>query len=89
MKTYIARIQTSSGTHTIKLSASSLEEATAALQSRARATASGPVNYTIQEQAPLESPQLVAGLMNATSMLFVCLAVLVVADYKLRKWLKR
>jgi len=87
LKTYIARIQTHTGTQTIKLKAASIDEATTVLQSQAGAD--GSLRYSIQEQTPLESPEFFTGMTSATGSLLACLIAFAVADYQIHKWLKR
>ena len=88
MKTYVARIQTQSGTQIIELNAASIEDAATALQLRVRASENGSVGYTIQEQSQPDRQQAIEGLMNASGALLACLLSLVIADHLLRKWLK-
>lgn len=88
LKTYIARIQTPSGTETVFLSAASIEEATAVLQRQKHSGGQYSASYTIQEHRAQDGAQLLHGLFGATSALFACLLALVLAEYQLRKWLK-
>jgi hypothetical protein len=88
MNTYIAKIETADGTQNIKLAAVSQEQASQMVEQRAQASTTGSFRYTLAEQSPLQSPETFSHLMNASISLFSCVVFLIVADYKIKKWLK-
>jgi hypothetical protein len=48
----------------------------------------GAVRYTVTQQSPLQSPDAMPQLMTASASLFACLVALIVANYKIKQWLK-
>ena len=89
MRTYIVRIYSESGIHLVQLRANSFDEAEVALHLQTPTVTSPSIRYTIQEQSPPDYPLMLSGLMNATAALTACLVILVIAKYRLRKWLRR
>jgi hypothetical protein len=88
MKTYIARIETPSGTQTIKLMAASIQDAYGQVADRSLSAANESYRYSIQEASPVASPEFFKGMANASSALVACLVMFIVLEHLLRKWLK-
>ena len=88
MNTYIAKVESSSGTQTIKLAAANLQDAQGQLAARAQPAANESYSYSITQTSPAQSPEFVKGFASATGSLLACLILFVVLEYLLRKWLK-
>lgn len=88
MNTYVAQVETISGTQQLKLAAANIQDAQAQLEASAQRAPEGVVRYTIQSSQPTLSPEAVGGLVEASMGLFACLFIFVVAEYKLRRYLK-
>jgi hypothetical protein len=88
MKTYIAQLETASGSQQIQLAAANIQDAQSQLEVRSQSVVDAPVRYTIQEQVPAQLPDTTAAFLNASGGLLACIFVLVVAEYKIRRYFK-
>lgn len=88
MNTYIANIETPSGREIVQQAAATFEGDAAQIGKQTKTAATGSTHYTIQLHPSAQSPKFFTGLLSATGSLIACLVLLVVADYKLRAWLK-
>lgn len=88
MKTCIATIATPAGTQTIQLAAANIQEAQSTVEARAQSVDQDNYHYSIRQVTPMQSPEFISGLMNATGALVGCLVFYVVAIYRVRKYFK-
>lgn len=88
MNTYIAKVESSSGTQSIKLAAANLQDAQAQLTARTPSAANESYSYSITQTSPIQSPEFIKGIASASGSLLACLILFIVIEYKLRKWLK-
>jgi hypothetical protein len=88
MNTYIAKVESSSGTQTIKLAAANLQDAQGQIAARTQPTANESYSYSITQTSPIQSPEFIKGIASASGSLLACLILFVVIEYMLRKWLK-
>jgi len=77
MKTYIAQIQTVSGTQQIQLAAANIQDAQTLLESKTQTFTDMPVRYSLQEQAPAVASDAVSGLLGASGGMFACIVILI------------
>jgi hypothetical protein len=88
MKTYIARIETPSGSQQTQLAALNLQDAQAQVDARLKNSSEMSVSYSIQEQPQALAPDATSALLNASGALFACVVFLIVAEYQLRRYFK-
>jgi hypothetical protein len=88
MNMYLAKVETSSGSQQIKLSAANIQDAKSQLESNTQAAIDRPVHYTIEEQTQTLQPEATSSLLNASGALLGCVVFLVVAEQKLRRYCK-
>jgi hypothetical protein len=90
MKTYTVTLKTDNGAvSTFSINGNTPQEALKLAQAGYHPVAAGNVEYMVQEQASAHlPPDAMQGLYSATGALMGCVIAFVVAEYKLRKWLK-
>ncbi len=88
MKTYIATVETTTGTQTIQLVATSIQDAYGQVAERGLSAADGLYSYSVSETSPTASPAFLNGMTNASVSLIACLVLFIFLDHLLRKWLK-
>ena len=88
MKTYIAQIQTVSGTQQIQLAAANIQDAQSQLESKAQTFTDIPARYSIQEQPAALAPNAVSGLLGASGGMFACIVALIIAVHHIERHCK-
>ena len=88
MKTYIAKIETVSGSQQTQLAALSIQDAQAQIEARAKTSGDSPIRYSIQEQSLALEPGAASALLSASGGMFACIAILIMANAYLRRHFK-
>lgn len=87
MTQYKVTLKTNSGDSTYTLQGSSIQQVSMQVEQTVK-TRSDVSQYSVEQYNNHLTPDAMNGLYSATGGLMACIIILIVAEYKIRMWLK-